>query len=86
MNAINAGPHTVRIMYSVPRQSDVRLTACALSGKTVATLTQGIQAKGRHELLWNERDDSGSRINNGAYFVILQTGGLTKVCSVKIVR
>jgi hypothetical protein len=86
MNAINAGPNTVRIMYSVPRQSAVRLTVCTLSGKTAATLTQCIQAKGQHEILWNESDDTGNRINNGAYFVFLQTGGLTKACSVKIAR
>ncbi|RJP78271.1 MAG: T9SS C-terminal target domain-containing protein [Candidatus Zixiibacteriota bacterium] len=42
----------VRIAFTLPLAGDVTLTACDLSGRTVARLASGAFSAGRHEVTW----------------------------------
>ena len=56
-----------RLSYILPEAADVRLEAFDVSGRKVATVTQGTQAGGVHELLWGGRE-----MAPGVYFLRLR--------------
>lgn len=68
-----------RFGFELPRAQDVLLEIYDLGGRRVASLVQGEQSAGRHELAWNARDDHGARVAGGLYFARFATPGLTRI-------
>ncbi len=66
-------PRTL-IGYSLAGPQRVRLTVHALDGRRVATLVDLVQDAGRHEAVWNGRDDTGRPAGAGVYLYRLTTG------------
>jgi len=64
-----------RIAFTVPRASDVDLAVYDVSGRRVATLVHGPVAAGRHEVVWQGRDDHGGVAASGVYFSRLSCDG-----------
>jgi len=61
------------VAYSLERTGHARVTIHDLHGRTVATLLDGIIETGRHELVWNGKDDSGKGLASGTYLVQLRS-------------
>ena len=72
-------PQTV-IRFGLPRAQEVTLAVYDLQGRRVRTLLQGLQAAGRHEVVWRGRDDRGGEVASGLYFYRLSSedGQLTR--------
>ena len=67
-------PHTT-IAFEIPRPEVVSLRVFDLSGHVVRNLmVSESRTSGRHELVWNGRDDAGKRAASGAYFFRLEAG------------
>ncbi len=64
-----------QIKYSLKTPGRVNLSVFNILGQQVATLVDGDQAAGSHTATWRLRDDRGSLVPNGIYFVKLTTGG-----------
>jgi len=59
-------PHTT-LGFSVPHRTHVRLAISSLDGRLVSTLLDRELEAGRHEVSWDGRDGSGSRVASGSY-------------------
>jgi hypothetical protein len=68
-------PETV-ITYRIglDRPAPVSLMIYNLLGQQVRTLSEGFQAGGEYQLVWDGRDDTGRALSSGIYFVRLQVG------------
>lgn len=64
---------TIVFRLDAPGHVDVRITD--LTGRVVATLTQGDLPAGRHEAVWYGRDDEGRPVSSGVYLYELESRG-----------
>jgi hypothetical protein len=67
-------PHTT-IAFELPRQMTVSLHVFDVRGRLIRELIDGeIFSEGRHEVIWNGRDESGRKVASGTYFFRLEAG------------
>ena len=62
------------IRFDLPEARDVRVCVYALDGSLVRTLVDDRFVQGRHEVVWNGRDDGGQQVASGAYFFRVAAG------------
>ncbi|MBE0566975.1 MAG: DUF2341 domain-containing protein [Krumholzibacteria bacterium] len=62
-----------RIAFSLPHGGPVTLQILDLRGQVVRTLVDGVRSSGRHEVVWNGRDDHGALAASGTYLYRLTT-------------
>jgi len=82
-NPFNGG--TV-VRYEVPAFGSVTVRIVDLRGRVVRTLVQGRLAEGTHRAFWDSRDDRGRSVASGAYFAVVEAGGVRSVGRVTLVR
>ncbi len=80
-NAPNPFTGATRLRYELPEPSTVTLQVFDLLGRRVASLADGEQPAGRHEMTFD-----GSRLATGTYFVRLQVGAEVQTRMVQLVR
>jgi len=69
----------MRMAYMVASQGDrVSIRIYDLSGRLVRSLVDGSQNAGRHVAAWDARDEQGSRVHDGLYFVHFRLGDQTR--------
>jgi hypothetical protein len=68
-----------RIAYVVPDgpPQDVSLVIYDVTGARVRTLVDGAVPAGRHEAVWDGRDNRGTQVGSGVYFYRMQQRGFT---------
>jgi hypothetical protein len=59
------------LRYYLPRAGEVSLTIHDVAGRTVRTLSNGLEETGSRRIFWDRRSESGSRVAPGAYWVRL---------------
>ena len=64
------------IAFTVNSQSteEVSIGVYDISGRMVRQLVRGAMPAGRHETIWDGRDESGQPVHNGMYFVLGRIG------------
>lgn len=62
------------IEYALPRSVPVRLEVFDLLGRPVATLVNGMQTAGTHQVVWDGTNDRGEPAASGLYFYRLTAG------------
>ena len=63
------------IAFEIPEQQTVTLRVFDMAGRLVKNLiTTELHAPGRHEVVWNGRDESGRQAASGTYFYRLEAG------------
>ena len=72
------GPTT--LAYTLPRANWVRLSVLDVTGRRVATLAQGRETAGTHQLRWQPR------LSSGIYLVALETVGERRTRRMVIMR
>jgi hypothetical protein len=65
----------VKLDFELRQPGKVRVDVYNIKGQKVRGLENGFLAKGRHELVWNGRDDAGNRVSAGVYILRLGSGG-----------
>jgi hypothetical protein len=60
--------------FSIPEESFVTLSVYNALGQKVATVLQGMQQGGLHNVSWNGLNDQGARVAPGVYLYRLETG------------
>lgn len=76
----------VRIPYALAAPGGVELTILSLGGQRLRRLTRGPRPGGRHEAVWDGRDESGRRAASGTYLVRLRTGASSSVTPLALIR
>jgi flagellar hook assembly protein FlgD len=66
-------PSTV-ISFQLPVDSEVSLVIYSLTGQFVRHVARGKFANGRHQVVWDGRDDRGRRVASGTYFYQITSG------------
>jgi hypothetical protein len=69
-------PSTV-IRFSLPVPEDVRIEVYNVLGQRVSVLHNGILHAGNHNLVWDGKDDNGTRVSSGVYFCRMVTDNYT---------
>jgi len=62
----------VRVIYSVPEESRVRIVVYDVSGRLVRVLLDEVKEPGRYELRWSGEDFRGLRLPPGVYFLRME--------------
>ncbi|MCK6558098.1 carbohydrate binding domain-containing protein [bacterium] len=62
-----------RIVYALPQQAHVTLAIFNTLGQKVRTLVEANQPAGKHEIVWDGRNDHGQSLASGIYFYQLRT-------------
>ena len=65
----NPAPGPTTVAFALARPSNVTLRVFDVRGRLVRELPVGPLAAGDHRLHWDGRDDTGTRVANGVYFV-----------------
>ncbi|MCG3119985.1 MAG: hypothetical protein ALAOOOJD_02547 [bacterium] len=63
------------ISFALPEAGNVTVVLYSLTGQMVKKLANGNLASGRHQLLWDGRDESGAVVAGGVYFYRLIAQG-----------
>ena len=77
---------TTRIQFGMEKQQHARLTVCDLTGRPVRTLFDGIQAEGRHEAVWDGKNEFGSPVPSGVYVCRLTAGQKTSIRKITLMQ
>ena len=72
------GRGSIRVAFSLPKATRVRLSVLDVQGRQVAVLDEGVLPAGRHERFWSGRSH-GRAAPAGVYFVRLAAEGRTWV-------
>ena len=75
-----------RLALDLPRDGNVRVNVYDVAGRVVRTLFDGWQSAGRHAIVWNGRDASGSAAAAGLYFVRADAQGRSLTLRVARIR
>ncbi len=78
-------PTTV-IDFALAEPGPVRLLVFDPRGRLVRTLVSASLAAGRHEAIWDGRNDAGASVASGAYLCRLETAGLVQTGRMMLVR
>ena len=74
-----------RIPFALPRESDVKIEVIDVQGRVAATLVDGRQPAGRHEVKWDGAGRAGA-LPPGIYLVRMRVAGTMLVRRVTLMR
>lgn len=64
--------------FDLPNAADVSLDVFDLNGRRLASVVEGAQPAGRHEVFWTPLDGAGARLPAGLYFARFATGSFVQ--------
>jgi hypothetical protein len=77
-NAPNPFVSTTAIRFRLAEAGPVRLGVYDATGRLVRGLVSATLPAGARQAVWDGRDDRGARVRAGAYFIRLETHGLSR--------
>jgi hypothetical protein len=77
---------TTQIAFELPRAGQVTIHIYDVIGRHVRTLFQGTRDAGKHNIVWDGRDDRQQPVASGLYFYRLWTGERTAVKKTLLLR
>lgn len=78
-------PHTT-LRFDLPVGGSVRLEVYDVRGRRVRSLVDAELAPGRHEAVWDGRDQAGRAMASGSYFARLSASGRVETVRMGLVR
>jgi hypothetical protein len=86
-NVPNPFNPSTTVRYDLPLPLPVRLAVYDVAGRLVRALVDDAsQAAGRHEAVWDGRDETGAEVGTGVYFCRLRAGNEARVEKMTLVR
>ena len=74
------------IAYSIPTARHVRLTVHDVRGRLVRTVVDHAVAAGSHAAHWDGRDDFGTKVASGYYYVRYESSGQVSTSPVVLLK
>jgi len=78
-------PSTI-IKYDLPENRDVILVIYNALGEKIRTLVSGVQDTGYYSILWDAKNDSGSKVVSGMYIYALRAGDYYSVKKMMLLK
>jgi hypothetical protein len=72
-NSPNPFNPLTKIAYHVPYESEVAIRIYDVAGREVRVLVDDVVDPGRHQAVWNGRDEAGEAVGSGVYFCVMET-------------
>ena len=72
--------------FELAAPEQVRLQIYSASGRRVVSLLAGTLSAGRHEVVWNGRDQSGQAVASGQYFYRLEMGDFSETRAMSLIK
>lgn len=85
-NAPNPFNAVTRIAYELPGDGPVRLEILSVAGQRVRRLDLPWAAAGRHDCLWDGRDDQGRPVGSGLFLYRLHSGAQVQTRRLLVLR
>lgn len=63
------------LLYDMAEPGEVQMAVYNVLGQKLRTLVAGMQPAGRHRLVWDAKDDSGTQVTSGVYLVRMYVKG-----------
>jgi len=82
----NPSGHRLLLEYTVERPGFIELFVYDATGRRIRILARDTVTSGRHQALWDGRDDAGMRVASGVYLCQLRTAGQAWTRRVVILR
>ena len=77
---------TTTVPFALPESANVRLIVYDAMGRQVATLVDASLNAGRHEAVWNARNDAGDRVASGLYLIRMTAGSFNAVRQIVLLK
>lgn len=77
---------TTSVAFALSKAGNVSLHIYNLKGQLVKTLVKGNLPAGRHNLIWNGKDNHGKNVSSGMYLYRLETAGYTKTMKAMLLK
>ena len=78
--------NSIIIYYKLSEQGHVSLRVYNMYGQAVSILFDGYQTEGQHEQTWNAIASNGKLMQNGNYFIRLESENTVKTIKVMLMR
>ena len=75
-----------KIVYSLPKDSQVKLTVYNTLGQRVKTLVNEEQKSGFHTVRWDGKNEEGRDVSTGIYFYRLVAGNFSQTKKMVMLR
>ncbi|RLD59275.1 MAG: hypothetical protein DRJ01_11525, partial [Bacteroidetes bacterium] len=77
---------TTTIKFSLPEESDIKLSVYNVKGQKVKQLANNQFAKGQHTVIWNGKDSNDKSVASGIYFYKISTGKETTMRKMLLIK
>ncbi|MBL7994544.1 VCBS repeat-containing protein [bacterium] len=77
---------TTRIAFDVAQSGNVKIKVYNVLGQEVATVVNRYYETGRYDIEWNGRDDLGRQLSSGVYIYRLESGRVSRVKKMLLVK
>jgi hypothetical protein len=74
------------VSYNLNRKGPVQIDVYNVKGQHVRSLQQGLLVKGNHQMVWDGKDDQGSRTSSGVYLMRIKTDYSSKTIKVMQIK
>jgi hypothetical protein len=85
-NVPNPFNPTTTVSFGTTQTARVELRIYDVGGRLVKTLVDDVQLAGHHEVAWDGRDDRGSEVASGVYFVRLVSAGQVRTHKIVLIK
>ncbi len=82
----NPSSRDFTMALDLPRSGRVRISVFDVAGRRLKTLIEGALRPGRHEVLWQGRDESNQPVHSGLYMVLLQVDDSRETRKITVLR
>ncbi|MBN1186147.1 MAG: hypothetical protein JXB49_27960 [Bacteroidales bacterium] len=74
------------IRFILPKQSHVKIMVYNILGQRVRTLADDERQPGAYEIIWDGRDNHGTQVSSGSYFLRFEAGEFKTTKSLTVIR
>jgi len=84
--APNPFSNSTTISFTLPQSQKVSIGIFDMKGRLIKTLADAQMQAGTHQLIWNAKDEKGSTLSTGIYFLRMQTGNYAETKKLSVIK